>query len=398
MKKSAKRNPTVFRLLSFGLYFGDSLFSPFFSLYFASTLLTQGEQDILLALIPFSFFAGNVFFSMFETSWERNIKLIRIISIIEAASVLLFGVWQSFFILLPITIMAAFHNSCLFGIIDGMGAASARRNKIPFSTVRVMGGLAYISGSLFGYFFLDKIGYTALFIVGAIFIFLLGPLSFLIAPAREETLPEEIKEEKPAERRKYSFWKNPNLWLYLIFSTLFFGGLNNFNYIVPLYMSENGLTDGGTAIWTVVRVSVEVVVMFLTPFLMKLLKRQKYGLVVGCAFQMLCVLFVAFVPNFELAMWLSFVSRGIGYGFGLVGMVLFAQEIVGEKDCPKAATLSNGVTFCFCGILNLVSSSIYLNIGFFSYFMIVFGVMTLGVVFLLLIKQKHKESPLETSK
>lgn len=390
---NTKKNPGVFRLLTFALYFGDSLFSPFFSLYFASTFLSQFEKDILIALIPFFFFAGNVFFSMFETSWKRNIWLLRIISLMEAASVLLFGFWQSFYVLLPITIMAALHNSCLFGLIDGMGAASAKRNKIPFASIRVLGGLGYIAGSLFGYFLLDRIGYTIMFGVSAAFLFLLGPLSFLLAPAKEEEQPEEIA---PEEKKTYSFWKNPNLWLYLIFSALFFGALNNYNYIVPIFMKEAGLSDGKTAIWTVVRVSVEVVVMLLTPIFMKVIKKQKYGLIIACTFEMLCILFNAVIPNFELAMWLAFISRGIGYGFGLVGMVLFAQEIVGEKDCPKAATLSNGVTFCFCGVLNLLSSTIYLNIGFTGYFFVVLSFMVIGVVFLLLIKQKHKANPSKT--
>lgn len=385
-----KKNPGIFRLLTFALYFGDSLFSPFFSLYFASTYLSQTEKDVLIALIPFFFFAGNIFFSLFETSWKRNLWLIRIISLLEAISVLLFGIWQSFFVLLPITILAALHNSCLFGLIDGMGAASAKRHKIPFSSIRVLGGLGYIAGSLFGYFLLDKIGYTVMFAVSACFIFLLGPLSFLVAPAKEKAKPEEMTKE---EKRHYSFWKNSNLWLYLIFSALFFGALNNYNYIVPIFMKEAGLSDGKTAIWTVVRVSVEVVVMFLSPLLMKVVKKQKYGLVIACAFEMLCVLFNAVIPNFELAMWLAFVARGVGYGFSLVGMVLFAQEIVGERDCPKAATLSNGVTFCFCGILNLLSSTIYLNIGFTGYFFVVFSIMAIGIAFLLLIRQKHEKTP-----
>lgn len=389
---NAKKNPGVFRLLTFALYFGDSLFSPFFCLYFASTSLSQTEQDILIALVPFFFFAGNVFFSLFETSWKRNIWLIRIISLMEAIAVCLFGIWQSFFMLLPITILAALHNSCLFGLIDGMGAASAKRNKIPFSSIRVLGGLGYIAGSLFGYFLLDQIGYTIMFIVSACFLFLLGPLSFLLAPAKEEEQPEEIA---PEEKKSYSFWKNPNLWLFLIFSALFFGALNNYNYIVPIYMKDAGLSDGKTAIWTVVRVSVEVVVMFLSPLLMKVVKKQKYGLIIACSFEIACVLFNAVIPNFELAMWLAFISRGIGYGFGLVGMVLFAQEIVGERDCPKAATLSNGVTYCVCGLLNLLSSTIYLNIGFKGYFLVVFSIMAVGLVFLLLIKQKHKVKPQE---
>lgn len=389
----SKRNPNVYRFLTLALYFGDACFTPFFSLYFASQPgLSTLEVAVLLALVPFSFFAGNFFYSIFETSWKRNVFLIRLISIIEALSLVALAYSRSFILLLITTILAAFHNSCMFGLIDGMGAGSAKRRNIPFSFIRIMGSLGYITASIFAFFFMDKIGYTWMFTISASIIFLCLPISFLLVPFEgdEEMKRVEVKESKQSANS--SFFKNPNLWLFLVFSALFYGGLNNYNYIVPIFMEQSGLTPGQTAIWTVVRVSVEMVIMLLLPVLVKLLKGNKNVLITGCAFGLLALFFTAILSNLDAILWTAFILRGFGYGFGLVSVVLFAEEIVGERDCSKACSLSNGITYCVCGLLNLLSPFIYENIGFQAYFWTIFAIMALGITILFFIKQKRDSS------
>lgn len=392
-----KRNPTIYRFLTLALYFGDACFTPFFSLYFASQPgLSTLEVAILLASVPFSFFAGNFFYSIFETSWKRNVFLIRLISILEAVFLISLAYSRSFFLLLPTTILAAFHNSCMFGLIDGMGAGSAKRRNIPFSLIRIMGSIGYITASVFAFFFMDKIGYTWMFTISATIIFLCFPISFLLVPFKGDEFVKRVELTEAFNVEKKQFFKNPNLWLFLVFSALFYGGLTNYNYIVPIFMEQQGLTPGQTAIWTVVRVSVEMVIMLLLPFFAKLFKGNKNTLITACCFGLMALLFNAVLTNFQAILWLTFISRGLGYGFGLVSIVLFAEEIVGEKDCSKACSLSNGVTYCICGLLNLVSPFIYESVGFSVYFWMAFAFMALGVVVLFFIKQKGdsaKKSP-----
>ena len=366
----SRRNTHIYRLLTFALYFGDALFTPFFSLYFASCAgLGELEKSILLASVPFAFFVGNLFYSFFETSWKRNVFLIRIISVIEAIFLGCFGLTQNFWWLLPITILTAMHNSCFFGLIDGMGANSAKRHNIPFSTIRIMGSLAYVCGSLFGYFFLDKIGYTISFNIGALFILAMLPISFFLARPDEERRGQVVPEQRINNKE---FFANKNVWLLLAFSALFYGALNNFNYILPIFMTSGGggLTDGETAIWTVVRVVVEMAIMLSLPLFQKVIKTQKRILVLSCAIQLAAVLSSALISDFTALLWVVFILRGVGYGFGLVSLVLFTQEIVGIKACSKACSLATGATYVFCGIINLVSSFIYNAIGFINYFFI----------------------------
>lgn len=391
-----KRNPTIYRFLTLSLYFGDACFTPFFSLYFAQSNLSLLETSILLALVPFSFFAGNIFYSFFETSWKRNVFLIRLIAILEAVFLVALAYSRSFIFLLPSTILAAFHNSCMFGLIDGMGAGSAKRREIPYSFIRIMGSVGYITASIFAFFFMDKIGYTWMFTISALIIFLCFPISFLLVPFKGDEFVKRVELTEAFNVEKKPFFKNPNLWLFLVFSALYYGGLNNYNYIVPIFMEQNGLTAGQTAIWTVVRVSVEMVIMLLIPFFTKLLKGNKNLLVAACSFGLLALLINAVLTNFQVILWLTFISRGLGYGFGLVAIVLFAEDIVGERDCSKACSLSNGVVYCLCGLLNLASPFIYENIGFTAYFWIIFAIMATGLASLFFIKTKRdsvKKSP-----
>ena len=284
----------------------------------------------------------------------------------------------------------------MFGLIDGMGAGSAKRRNIPFSLIRIMGSIGYITASIFAFFFMDKIGYTWMFTISATIIFLCFPISFLLVPFKGDEFVKRVELTEAFNVEKKPFFKNVNLWLFLIFSALYYGGLNNYNYIVPIFMEQQGLTPGQTAIWTVVRVSVEMVIMLLLPFFTKLFKGNKNTLITACAFGLMALLFNAVLSNFQAILWLTFISRGLGYGFGLVAIVLFAEEIVGEKDCSKACSLSNGVTYCVCGLLNLISPFIYENIGFNAYFWMAFIFMGLGVAVLFFIKQKRdsiKKSP-----
>lgn len=376
----SKRNTHVYRFLTFALYFGDTFFTPFFSLYFASCAgLNELEKSILLASVPFAFFFGNLLYSFFETSWKNNVFLIRLISVLEAIFLGCFGLTQNFWFLLPITILTAMHNSCFFGLVDGMGANSAKRHNIPFSTIRIVGSFAYICGSLFGYFFLDNIGYKTFFNIGALFILAMLPISFFLVRPKEEKQGQVIPEEKISNKE---FFSNRNVWLLLIFSALFYGALNNFNYILPIYMTGGGggLSDGETAIWTVVRVAVEMVIMLMLPLFLKLFKTQKRILVLSCCIQLGAVLASALITNFTALLWVVFILRGIGYGFGLVSLVLFTQEIVGIKACSKACSLATGATYVFCGIINLVSSSIYNAIGFTNYFFILGGLLLAGII------------------
>ena len=54
--------------------------------------------------------------------------------------------------------------------------------------------------------------------------------------------------------------------------------------------------------------------------------------------------------------------------------------LVGIKACSKACSLATGATYVFCGIINLVSSSIYNAIGFTNYFFILGGLLLAGII------------------
>ena len=110
----------------------------------------------------------------------------------------------------------------------------------------------------------------------------------------------------------------------------------------------------------------------------------------SCTIQLAAVLSSALISDFTALLWVVFILRGVGYGFGLVSLVLFTQEIVGIKACSKACSLATGATYVFCGIINLVSSFIYNAIGFINYFFILAAMLLAGII-ILLFTHAHKK-------
>ncbi len=75
-------------------------------------------------------------------------------------------------------------------------------------------------------------------------------------------------------------------------------------------------------------------------------------------------------------------------------MMLMEHIVIGIKACSKACSLATGATYVFCGIINLVSSSIYNAIGFTNYFFILGGLLLPTGLFGMFGEEKILKTPL----
>jgi predicted MFS family arabinose efflux permease len=80
-------------------FFGDALFTAFISLYLVSIDLNALEKGIVLGLVPIGLFLGNLFYSRFAKSYKDNIRLLKIISLIEGLLILFFGFIKNFYVI-----------------------------------------------------------------------------------------------------------------------------------------------------------------------------------------------------------------------------------------------------------------------------------------------------------
>jgi PPP family 3-phenylpropionic acid transporter len=199
---SAKRNPTIYRIVYFLIFAGDALFSPFYSLYFVDAGLVAWQKSLLLALIPFFLFIGDYVFSFFATSFRRSLWLVRISAIAEVFGFLAFGFTKSFPWILTLTIFTSFFDSAIFQVMDATSAVAVKKVHVEYWTIRIFGSLAYAAALISGYFFISYISYTVLYAIASGLILCGLAMSFFIFPVVEDLPNREPTPKKRAAIRR----------------------------------------------------------------------------------------------------------------------------------------------------------------------------------------------------
>jgi MFS transporter, PPP family, 3-phenylpropionic acid transporter len=382
---SEKRNPLYFRFVYFLIFAGDALFSPFYSYYFDDAGLANWQESLLLACVPFFLFVGDYVFSLFATSFRRNLMLLRIGAACEVLGFLAFGFMKSFPGILVLTIFTAFFDSAIFQVMDATSVVAVKKVKTEYWTVRIFGSIAYAAALIGGSFFIKYVDYTVLFGIASILVLAGLVFSFFIYPVVED-LPQRDAQLPPS--KPLPLWKNKSFILYFLFNMFFSGGVNILGYILVLYLKAGGVNNSEYSLWYGLRVVMEILSMLLMPLFFKIFKKKKTMLLIGSGLFVLSSLLACLVPNPTALMSSSFMIRGFANAFFLVYYVTFLQSIVGDEHIGKACTLTAAACNAFNGIGNLVADSIYSRIGFIGFFWILFGIQLLGCLFLLLIKEK----------
>ena len=168
------KNVRKINLIYLFAFFGDALFTPFIALYLISKGFSDFQRGFLLAIIPFLTILGNAIYGKFSSKLSKNFLLVRILSIINAVVIILYGLVSNYYLLIVLTILFGLHNSSYFSLQDGVGVILCEREKKIYSRTRMFGSIGYCIALFSGSFLVLNIDYTPLFIIAGSFFFLVN--------------------------------------------------------------------------------------------------------------------------------------------------------------------------------------------------------------------------------
>ena len=122
--------------------------------------------------------------------------------------------------------------------------------------------------------------------------------------------------------------------------------------------------------------------------MMKLLKKDKNGLIVGSILYLFSNVLSIFITDKIGLVASVFLIRGFANAFAIVRNVTYVQHLVGDKKVARALTLCAGFANAVNGLGNLLSSTIYQAWSFQGLFFILLIVQIGGFVILLTIKEE----------
>lgn len=379
---SNKTNTAFFKGEYFLIYFADALFTPFLALYFTAIGFTSFEKGILLGLIPFCLFLGDVLFGKLATSYKKNLLLIKILCLSEALWIFLSACFTSFWPLLIFVCLAHFNNGALFQLQDGACSIACSHEKKSYDSVRIYGSVAYAIALFLDFFILGDgsvSSYSLIFKISSLILVSSLFFSVFIKP---------YDEKKQANATPFHLSKS--FLLYLAFYVLLFGSTNVAGYNIPLYLKELGLSDNNYSLVNSFRVVCEILIIVpFHKFIYPRLKSYKNCLLLGGAlFALSSLSGVIFTNELALAI-INSCLRGFGSGFIIVSSVGFLHEALGDNNVTFGITLSVGAMDVFCGVGNLVAPYIYTGSSFIVLFGVLSGLSLLGLVFLLFIPKER---------
>jgi MFS family permease len=387
-------NPFVYRLIFLIVFMADAFFSPFVGLYFDSIGLDGIQKSLLLGLMPFAVFFGDLLFSHFATTYKRGLFLLRLLTFIELTLVVLIAFFPNFIALIFLTVGFSFENNAIFNILSGTCSSAIRKGKTTYSSERIFGSIGYALSLFLGYFLLGALPYRLLFLISASLFFLGAIITFFLYPVQED----EADDDEDPEIKKHGLWSKRSFVLFMVYYVLFLGAINAGGTLLPLYLKQLGMADNLYSLYYSFRVVSEIASILLFPLLMRFMKSHKVSLIVSTSLYLLSLLLMVLVKNVDVLGLSVMLIQGFANGFFLISSVAMLEEIVGSRLITKALTIVAGLTSCLTGLLNLVSSTVYENTSFPVFFFILLLVSVAGTASLFFINEHKKTSPVLAEK
>ena len=163
------KNVRKINLVYLSSFFGDALFTPFIALYYISIGFSDFQRGILLALIPISTIVGNFIYGKLSNKLTRNIRLLKLLGLMNALIIILIGFIKNYYVLLFLTALFGLNNSPYFSMQDGVGVSLCEQEKKIYSRTRMFGSIGYCLALISGSYLVDLFNYTIIFIISGSF-------------------------------------------------------------------------------------------------------------------------------------------------------------------------------------------------------------------------------------
>lgn len=371
------KNVKKFNFIYLLSFLGDALFSPFIALYFISINFDDYQRGVLLALIPISTIIGNFIYGKISGKLNKNINILRILTLINTIIFSLYGFIDNFYALIILTILFGLHNSPYFSMQDGISVNFCEQEKKIYSNTRMFGSLGYCLALIGGYFIVDFIEYKYIFLIaGALFV-IVNIILLFVKTNKENDLVIEKKEVSFKE-----LFKNKVFIRYVIFYLLLIGIWTIGESYVSTYFNSLEIKDSYYSLMFGAQVGIETIVILLLGKLIKDRKKLKYVLIVSSIVIALRYLLMGTYIPVNILLIISALTRGIGWGGFLFSHLALTKKILGIDLTTKGITFLAIITNLLGTIGNFVSPYIYNNLSL-QWLYLIFGIIqVIGVIVL----------------
>ena len=371
------KNVKKFNFIYLLSFLGDALFSPFIALYFISISFDDYQRGVLLALIPISTIIGNFIYGKISGKLNKNINILRILTLINTIIFSLYGFIDNFYALIILTILFGLHNSPYFSMQDGISVNFCEQEKKIYSNTRMFGSLGYCLALIGGYFIVDFIEYKYIFLIGGALFVIVNIILLFVKTNKENDLVIEKKEVSFKE-----LFKNKVFIRYVIFYLLLIGIWTIGESYVSTYFNSLEIKDSYYSLMFGAQVGIETIVILLLGKLIKDRKKLKYVLIVSSIVIALRYLLMGTYIPVNILLIISALTRGIGWGGFLFSHLALTKKILGIDLTTKGITFLAIITNLLGTIGNFVSPYIYNNLSL-QWLYLIFGIIqVIGVIVL----------------
>lgn len=374
------KNVKKINLVYLSAFFGDALFSPFIALYFISLGFSDFQRGILLALIPISTILGNFIYGKLSSKLVRNLKLLKMLAMINSLVIIAFGLIKNFYLLLGLTIIFGLNNSPYFSMQDGIGVSFCEKEKKIYSQTRMFGSIGYCAALLCGSYLVNLFNYTVIFIISGAFFLLVNIVLLFIKVEAENNFDEDKKIISYK-----NLFRNKLFVKYIIFYLLLNGMWVIGESYLSTYFNYLDISDSYYSLMFGIQVGIEVIVILLISRIFKKQQHLKYILIVSCVIIASRYLIMGTkIPVNSLIIIVS-ILRGLGWGGLLSSHLPVVKKMLGLELTTKGITFLAILTNLMGTIGNFVAPYIYTGLSF-QWLYLLFGfIQVIGIIILLTI-------------
>ena len=327
-----------YQLTNFIRYAGDAFFYPFLIYYLHYVGLDNSQAGLILMIMPLVAIFINPIWSLFSKNVNYNRWFFSILTILEGIGVILLVQAGSSLTLIILTIiLIAIVGQPIYILLDSFIVTYTNQNKIEYSSIRVLGSIAYVISTILIGFIIYREGYSISFYIAAALMMISGLILLTAKP-----LDLNNGQGLDAKSDYKTLLKNKNFYIFGIFTILTIGTMFAVDTYVPTFFKDfyslNEM-NFGFMFGAVILVEV-IVVLFFTKFGKKI-KNQYIFIIIAAANIIKYVLFMIEGP-----LWLSIIGmmfRGIAMGTYLYIFIKTLSQIVEPKNLTLAAILIKSI-------------------------------------------------------
>lgn len=331
MKKFAHEKTYLYlKFYYFTRFLGDSFFYAFLYVYLSEINISAANIGIISAISPLAALFGSVLFKKITKNLNTNRTLLIIIGYLEAFVSLLFAIFgfKDFLLLAVLIGFAGMLNSPFYSLMDGYSGTYITKENKQYSSMRIMGAVAYIFGSFLGGLLANKsiAGYQISFAFSALFLALTATMT-LFLPRQDVILaadtPSVDIKEKPSV-----YAVNAKFIIFLIFGFFIISFGTTMDNFFSVYLEDYHATSPQTyGLVVALSMIVETLAFLFLSLKKKELKNEVLAyLVIALAFLIRPFLVMVNAPT--MVIYLLSSLRGVAWAYYLVFLLQYLTALL----------------------------------------------------------------------